>query len=82
VAYEDGTECSDMLAYKIQTSGNYPEESIQLSEHGEILKSRISHIVHALVDFDVLLTVIFITATNFHQYIYIYIYIYMYTNNF
>jgi hypothetical protein len=23
------TECSEMLAYKIQTLGNYPEESIQ-----------------------------------------------------
>jgi len=28
-------------AYKIQTPGNYPEESIQYSEHGESLKSRI-----------------------------------------
>jgi hypothetical protein len=27
---------------KIQTLGNYPEESIQHSEHGESLKSRIS----------------------------------------
>jgi len=25
------TECSEMLAYKIQMLGNYPEESIQLS---------------------------------------------------
>ena len=39
-AYEDGTECSETSAYKIQTPGNYPEESIQLSEHGECLKSR------------------------------------------
>jgi hypothetical protein len=23
------TECSEMLAYKIQTPGNYPEESIK-----------------------------------------------------
>jgi len=30
-----------MLAYKIQTSGNYPEESTQHSEHGKSLKSRI-----------------------------------------
>jgi hypothetical protein len=30
-----------MLAYKIQTPGNYPEESIQHSEQGETLKSRI-----------------------------------------
>ena len=35
------TECSKTLAYKIQTPENYPEESIQHSEHGESLKSRI-----------------------------------------
>ena len=40
-AYEDGTECSETSAYKIQAPGNYPEESIQHSEHGESLKSRI-----------------------------------------
>ena len=34
------TECSKMSAYKIQTPGNYPEESIQHSEHGKSLKSR------------------------------------------
>jgi hypothetical protein len=34
------TECSKMSAYKIQTPGNYPEESIQHSEHNESLKSR------------------------------------------
>jgi hypothetical protein len=28
-AYEDGTECSETSAYKIQTPGNYPEESMQ-----------------------------------------------------
>jgi hypothetical protein len=27
-------------AYKVQTSGNYPEESVKHSEHGERLKSR------------------------------------------
>jgi hypothetical protein len=32
------TKCSETLAYKIQTPGNYPEESIQHSEHGESLK--------------------------------------------
>ena len=32
------TECSETLPYKIQTPGNYPEESIQHSEHGECLK--------------------------------------------
>jgi len=35
------TECSETSAYKIQTPGNYPEESIQHSEYGESLKSRI-----------------------------------------
>jgi hypothetical protein len=34
------TERSETSAYKIQTPGNYPEESIQLSQHGESLKSR------------------------------------------
>ena len=43
-ACEDGTECSETSAYKIQTSRNYPEESIQHSEHGESLKSRILHL--------------------------------------
>jgi hypothetical protein len=33
--------CSETSAYKIQTPGNYPEENIQHSEHGESLKSRI-----------------------------------------
>jgi len=35
------TECSETSAYKIRTPGNYPEESIQRSEHVESLKSRI-----------------------------------------
>jgi len=34
------TECSETSAYKIQTPGNYPEENIQHTEHGECLKSR------------------------------------------
>jgi len=34
------TECSETSAYKIQKPGNYPEESIKYSEHGESLKSR------------------------------------------
>ena len=29
-----------MSAYKIQMSGNYPEESTQHSEHGDSLKTR------------------------------------------
>jgi len=35
------TECSETSAYKIQTPGNYPAESILHSEQGESLKSRI-----------------------------------------
>jgi len=34
-------QCSETSAYEIQTPGNYPEESIQHTEHGESLKSRI-----------------------------------------
>jgi hypothetical protein len=34
------TECSKTSAYKIQTLGNYAEESIQHSEHSENFKSR------------------------------------------
>ena len=34
------TECSETLAYKIQTAGNYPEENIQHTERGQSLKSR------------------------------------------
>jgi hypothetical protein len=40
-AYENGTECSETSAYKIQTPGNCPEKIIQHSEHGESLKSKI-----------------------------------------
>jgi len=40
-AYEDGTECPETSAYKIQTPRNYPEESIQHSKYSESLKSRI-----------------------------------------
>jgi hypothetical protein len=43
-AYEDGTyRVFETSAYKIQTPGNYPEESIKHSEHGESLKSRKFH---------------------------------------
>jgi len=41
LAYEDGTECSETSAHKIQTPGNYPEENIQHTEHGESLKSTV-----------------------------------------
>jgi hypothetical protein len=34
------TQCSETLAFKLQTPVNHPEESIQHSKHGESLKSR------------------------------------------
>jgi len=40
-AYEDGKECSETSEHKIQKPANYPEESIEHSEQGEGLKSRI-----------------------------------------
>jgi len=36
------TEYSETSPYKIQTPGNYPEESIKYSEHDESLKSRMN----------------------------------------
>ena len=47
------TECSETLAYKIQSPGNCPEESIQHSEHGENLKLGKGKIVpvHALKEY-------------------------------
>jgi len=42
-------ECSETSAYKIQTPGNYPEESTQHSEHGKSLKSRSSLLFLRLV---------------------------------
>jgi hypothetical protein len=52
------TECSETRACKIQTPGNYPEESIQHSEHGESVKSRISESVcyEMLVEFAYFMT--------------------------
>jgi len=38
------TECSKTSAYKIQTPGNHPKESIQHSQQGESFKSRILHL--------------------------------------
>jgi hypothetical protein len=35
------TEFSETSEYKIQTPENYPEESIQHSEHGESLELRV-----------------------------------------
>jgi hypothetical protein len=45
------TECSETSAYKIQTPRNYPEKSIQHSEHGESLKSMINMTYFLLYDF-------------------------------
>jgi hypothetical protein len=34
------TECSKILAYKVQRLGNHPKKITQQSEHGQILKSK------------------------------------------
>jgi hypothetical protein len=39
------TECSETLAHKIQMPGNYPEESIQHSENGKSLNSRVAQVL-------------------------------------
>jgi len=41
------TECSETSVYKIQMPGNYPEENIQHTEHGESLKPRLYLLVIA-----------------------------------
>jgi len=41
-AYEDGIECSETSAYKIQTPGNYPKENIQPCIHVCIYKFRVT----------------------------------------
>jgi len=41
-------ECSKMRAHKIQTLGNYPEESIQHLDYGKSLKSRRFLVVYNL----------------------------------
>jgi hypothetical protein len=38
---KEQTQCAEMLAFKLQTPGNHPEESIRHSEQREVLKSRI-----------------------------------------
>jgi hypothetical protein len=42
------TECSETSEYKLQTPGYHPKESMQHTEHGESLKSRILYTVRAL----------------------------------
>ena len=44
------TERSETSAYKIQTLGNYPEESVQHSEQSGSLKSRIKKRCHKNLD--------------------------------
>jgi hypothetical protein len=43
-AYEDGTECSETSAYKIQTPRNYPEESILLYSYFPVFFSKFSSV--------------------------------------
>jgi hypothetical protein len=43
------TECSETLAFKLQTPGNHPEESIRHSEHGESLKSRMFLLTYVIL---------------------------------
>jgi len=40
----DQTVCSETSAYKIQTTGNHPKESVQHSGHGKSLKSRTNNL--------------------------------------
>jgi len=70
-ASEDGTECSETSAYKIQTPGNYPEESVQYSEHGESFKSGKNILVgmngNVITEFIILKTKLWIKKEYFDQ---------------
>jgi hypothetical protein len=39
------TGCSETLAFKLQTAGNHPEESVRRAEQGESLKLRINVLI-------------------------------------
>jgi hypothetical protein len=41
--YEDGTECSETSAHKIQAPGNPPKETTQHLQHGESFEVRNIH---------------------------------------
>jgi hypothetical protein len=43
------TERSETSAYKIQMLGNYPEENIQHTKHGESLKSKTVQICYVFI---------------------------------
>jgi hypothetical protein len=58
-AYEDGTECSETSAYKIQMPGYYPEESIQQNFTTTFLK--------ALLVFKVVTILFYILFSPFEQ---------------
>ena len=49
-AYEDGTQCSETSAYKIQTPGNYPEESIQQVHRSlQNCESSVGNLLHVIL---------------------------------
>ena len=60
------TECSETSAYKIQTPGNYPEENIQHSEHGESLKSLILCLFLVLLHMDMNRYILYIQKLLLH----------------
>jgi hypothetical protein len=41
-------QCFETSAFKLQTPGNYPEESIQHLEHGESLETRTADLLHQM----------------------------------
>jgi len=58
------TVCSETLAYKFQTAGNYPEENILHLKHGENLKSRINRYCHWRNSYDATHIPFWVTGTT------------------
>jgi len=55
------TECSETSAYKFQTPGIHPKESIKHSVHGENLKSRLFEVSHELIMNDIQFSEMYLT---------------------
>jgi hypothetical protein len=59
------TECSETLAFKLQTPRNKPEERIRHSKHGKSFKSRIDMIIWTVAIAMLVLKPVFISDDEF-----------------
>ena len=74
-------ECSETLELKIQTPGNYPEETIQHAEHGESLKSKAFPVIVNSVKVLSFISTVFISMQMFRSIPYITVFCIFYECN-